>query len=164
MKVELRPLFAAEESNVPLDLTLDMSAVEIGGQHPLSRPVRFVGGVWNRAGVVSLEGTVSCEYTAPCDRCGEEATERVTCEVFYILVEEMAGEERDDYWVVADGVLDVDEVIRTDLLLALPSKHLCASDCKGLCSRCGANLNHGACSCPTGRDNPFADALANFFD
>ncbi len=164
MKVELRPLFSAEVSHMPLDLTLDMSEVEIGGVFPLVEPVQFVGGVWNRAGVVTLEGSVAAAYTAPCDRCGEEATERVSCDVFYVLVEEMAGEERDDYWVVPDGVLDVDEVIRTDLLLALPSKHLCSPDCKGLCSRCGVNRNRSACSCPTGRDNPFAEALAGFFD
>lgn len=164
MKIELRPLFAAGSGSIPLDLRLDMSSISIGGCYPLQQPIHFVGGVYNRSGVVTLEGTVSNEYTAPCDRCGEMSTERVTCDLAYVLVESLAGEERDDYLVVPDAVLDVDEVVRTDALLAQPTKHLCREDCKGLCSRCGANLNHGKCACPAERNNPFAEALADFFD
>ena len=41
----------------------------------------------------------------------------------------------------------LDEVVVTDLLLALPTKHLCREDCRGLCPHCGKNLNEGECGC-----------------
>ena len=164
MKVELRPLFSADSGRIPLDVTFDLSEIAVGGCHPLCEPVRFTGGVFNRAGVVTLEGRIDARYTAPCDRCGDESDERVDCEVDYVLTESLAGDERDDYWVVPDGMLDLDEVVRTELLPALPTKHLCSPDCKGLCSVCGANLNHTECGCSAKQDNPFAEALASFFD
>ena len=164
MKVELRPLFSADSGSLPLDLTFDLSEVVVSGICPLRAPVRFVGGVYNRAGVLSLEGEISGVFSAPCDRCGEESDEPIACDVDYVLTQSLAGEERDDYWVVPDGVLDVDEVVRTELLPALPTKHLCSPDCKGLCAVCGANRNRVACNCAATKDNPFADALANYFD
>ena len=164
MKVELRPLFSADSGTLPLDLTFDLSDVDLGGGYQLRQPVRFIGGVCNRAGVVTLEGRITAVFSAPCDRCGEETDEPVECEVDYVLTESMAGEERDDYWVVPDGVLDLDEVVRTELIPNLPTKHLCSPDCKGLCPTCGANRNKTACGCSDKKDNPFADALANFFD
>lgn len=164
MTIEIRPLFSAESGSIPLDVCFDLSQVEIGGYKPLIQPVRFVGGVYNRSGVVTLEGTVSNEYTAPCDRCGEMSSEGVTCEINYVLVESLSGEERDDYLVVNDGILELEEVVCTDALLAQPTKHLCSEACKGLCMKCGANLNHTKCNCPAQTNNPFAEALADFFD
>lgn len=164
MTIEIRPLFSAESGSIPLDVCFDLSQVEIGGYCPLTQPVRFVGGVYNRSGVVILEGTATNDYTAPCDRCGEPATETVTCEIAYVLVESLSGEERDDYIVVDNGLLDLEDVVCTDVLLAQPTKHLCSEDCKGLCMNCGANLNLGDCPCPAQQNNPFAEALADFFD
>ncbi len=43
--------------------------------------------------------------------------------------------------------LDLRPAIREQWLLAAPSYVLCRDDCKGLCPRCGADLNAGACAC-----------------
>ncbi len=52
--------------------------------------------------------------------------------------------------------LDVDDDVRQSLLLALPAKPLCRADCRGLCPRCGRNLNQGACGCSIEKmDSPF---------
>lgn len=47
----------------------------------------------------------------------------------------------------SEQVLDASEVIRQHLLLGVPMVPVCASDCHGLCPRCGANLNERACGC-----------------
>src|SRR5215213_1252628 len=57
--------------------------------------------------------------------------------------------------------VDLDELVREQILLALPSRHLCREDCKGLCQRCGANLNNGPCSCEQGEVDPRWAALAD---
>lgn len=44
--------------------------------------------------------------------------------------------------------LQVEEVVREQILLEVPIRPLCRPDCKGLCSHCGADLNDGACGCP----------------
>lgn len=54
--------------------------------------------------------------------------------------------------------IDLGEVVREQLFLALPMRFLCRDDCRGLCGRCGANLNQGTCACapPSSLANPFA--------
>ena len=52
--------------------------------------------------------------------------------------------------------LSLEDVVREQVLLSLPSRTLCREDCKGLCPRCGQNLNLGACTC-----NPTADPRWN---
>jgi len=53
-------------------------------------------------------------------------------------------------YALSEGVESVDltEDIREDLLLGLPNFPLCSPDCKGLCPRCGRDLNRGPCGCP----------------
>ena len=43
--------------------------------------------------------------------------------------------------------IDLDDDIRQELILGFPVKPLCSTDCKGLCLKCGKNLNQGGCSC-----------------
>ena len=53
-----------------------------------------------------------------------------------------------------DGVIDLADVVREQLSLALPMKPLCQETCKGLCPECGTNLNTGACDCTHRWDDP----------
>ena len=52
----------------------------------------------------------------------------------------------------------------TDLLLALPTKHLCREDCRGLCPHCGKNLNEGLCGCREDKVDPRLAVLAQLMD
>ncbi|MBM4284753.1 MAG: DUF177 domain-containing protein [Deltaproteobacteria bacterium] len=53
--------------------------------------------------------------------------------------------------------LDLGAIIKEQILLLIPLKPLCAEDCSGLCPRCGADLNRGACACPAEEStSPFA--------
>ena len=66
-----------------------------------------------------------------------------------MLVRELSDEENDDgeFVVVPDETLDVDQLVTEDILLDLPSKFLCSPNCRGLCPRCGKDLNEGDCGC-----------------
>lgn len=44
-------------------------------------------------------------------------------------------------------IIDLTEPIKEDILLTLPSKPLCRKDCKGLCTKCGQDLNDKKCGC-----------------
>jgi len=52
------------------------------------------------------------------------------------------------------------DVIKEQVLLALPLKVICQSDCRGLCPNCGANLNHEECRCETHATDPRMAPLA----
>ncbi len=70
--------------------------------------------------------------------------------------EELPEEEKEPLFV--DNILDLTELIRESILMALPIKPLCDDLCKGLCPHCGTNLNEAQCSCPQEEPNAaFAD-------
>ena len=54
----------------------------------------------------------------------------------------------------------LEDVVREQVLLSLPSRTLCTADCKGLCPRCGQNLNQAKCSCDQAPADPRWNALA----
>ncbi|NIO68382.1 MAG: DUF177 domain-containing protein, partial [Anaerolineae bacterium] len=67
----------------------------------------------------------------------------------------------EDEATLIDGqhIIDLLEVMRQDILLALPPRSLCKPDCAGLCSQCGQNLNEGPCTCEQPLGDPRWEAL-----
>jgi uncharacterized protein len=59
------------------------------------------------------------------------------------------------------GGLVLEEVLREQVLLTLPVRTLCRDDCKGLCPRCGSNLNDEGCSCDATPADPRWSALSD---
>ena len=75
--------------------------------------------------------------------------------------ERLAELEADDLAVsVFDGeVIDIDELLREQVILALPSRALCREDCKGLCPVCGIDKNLKDCECESHPVDPRWTAL-----
>ena len=60
--------------------------------------------------------------------------------------------------------LDVDQLVCNELLLSLPMKVLCREDCKGICNRCGTNLNLRTCTCDTRSLDPRMSVIQEIFN
>ena len=72
-------------------------------------------------------------------------------------------EDLDEQPYVSGYNLDVDRLLSNELLLNLPMKVLCREDCKGICNRCGANLNHTECSCDRSSPDPRMSVIQDLF-
>ena len=106
-------------------------------------------------GEVRIRAHVKVEMEADCDRCLEPAPVAIE-EDFVLLYRPMAdsvGEEaeldEDESEVgfyEGDGV-ELNDVLREYVLLALPMQRLCSEACKGICPDCGQNRNQNACQC-----------------
>ena len=57
------------------------------------------------------------------------------------------SKDNDDYIFIEDKKLDLLAPVEEQLMLEMPSKTLCREDCRGLCQKCGKNLNEGPCTC-----------------
>ena len=163
MILELESVFQVDGARVPFDYAFSMADVAIGGEQPFVSPVHVVGEVNNRAGIVTLSATASYTYDAPCDRCAERTVRDTSVPVEHALVKALENGPDDEYIEVPDLKLDLDALVREDILLALPTKYLCKEDCKGLCPLCGQNLNKGQCSCSAPKD-PRWDVLSQLLD
>ena len=75
----------------------------------------------------------------------------------------LSNEDNDDFLVVSDMRLDLDELIEEDVNLELPTKFLCSDECKGVCVMCGKNLNKDQCDCKKPID-PRLEGLLQFLD
>ena len=164
MIIDLKKIFVNEDSSLPIEYALDLSSVEYQGEFPLKKPVTINGTVTNKASLVRLLAQIVFEFSAPCDRCGKPTAAVVTVEVDKILATSIEGEDSDTILIVPDMKMDLDDFIYTETVVNLPMKHLCKADCKGVCSKCGKDLNEGKCDCVTKEIDPRLAVLAQLLD
>ena len=163
MVIDVRPILHTPGKRLDFRFELDLSGLEFDGRRPVSRPVAVEGEVRNTADLLELDLTAEAALDAVCDRCGKEFP--LDKEVTYrcMLAEELQNEESDEIVLLEDGKVDAGELARAAFILGMDSKTLCSEDCKGLCPRCGADLNLGPCSCKKEPD-PRLAALASLLD
>lgn len=158
MRLDLRSVFETEGSKKEIREELDEREYELFGVKPFVERISVRGEAANRAGVVTLSVQVSFPLRVACDRCLEEFTRQYDYSFHHTLVRQLQDEWQ-DYILVEDGVLNLEELILSDILLELPTKLLCKEECKGLCPHCGCNLNHQSCDCNKAYHDPRWDVL-----
>mgnify|MGYP004553354141 FL=1 len=149
MLFSLTKLLRTPDAALPFRTELDLSDMTFGSCRPVAEPVVCRGEVRNTAGVLVLTAQLSTRLHAVCDRCASEFTREVSYPVRAVLVTALENEDEADEWVfvVDPEAADLDEILTTAFVLNMDSKLLCKPDCKGLCFRCGADLNDGPCRC-----------------
>lgn len=143
-----------ELSMLPVDAELDFSAETLGNAKPFLTPVRVQGTVTASADVVVLRAEISFIYHGQCDRCLRNYEKRYTLPIEHILVDTLSDDENDDFVLLQQYQLPLDDLVISDMLLELPYKSLCREDCRGLCPKCGKNLNLGDCDCEKSQGDP----------
>ena len=117
--------------------------------------------------VLELEGSGLVTVGIPCDRCLEEVKTRISFEFKRKLDMKLTDEERvndlDESSYLTGYDLDVDRLVYLEVLMSWPLKVLCKEDCKGICSRCGKNLNDGPCGCAEEPKDPRMAAISDIF-
>jgi len=95
------------------------------------------------SGGTLIEGKVRTRVTGSCGRCLEPVTREIENSGVCLFYETLEEDE-----------LDITEDVRAEMLVELPMNLLCTEECRGLCPRCGANLNRGNCNCHGDDNNP----------
>jgi uncharacterized protein len=115
---------------------------------------------------ILVRGSLSGQIELACSRCLESFTGPAAIDFDLLLVpgpptahaedEELSLTDLDlDYY--AGEIVDLESLLREQIILMMPLKPLCHETCKGLCPQCGANLNLTTCACKTNDVNsPFA--------
>jgi uncharacterized protein len=136
----------------------------------LTQPATVSGKVRLAGNEVFVNGHVETRAKIECDRCLQPVETPVNAD---FALEYISGSEYESSEVaelteaemsvsVFDGeALDVDEIVKEQVLLAVPTRMLCREDCKGICPECGTDRNTGDCSCATSDIDPRWAALKN---
>ena len=103
-----------------------------------------------------VDGTIKATLLLPCNRCAEEFTYTIDT-LFHCHEEPMSHATTDSDQSLRKRDMDIDHyageeieinnLIREQVLLAVPMHPLCKPDCLGLCPKCGQNLNIKKCNC-----------------
>lgn len=165
MLLDLSKIIGCPGAVVPFETSLDLHTMRFGGCCPVTEPVRATGQVRNTAGVLTMTGTVSTTLHGVCDRCTSAFTRAVEYPIEAVLVPNLESDDFENPWVfeLEQDCADLDDIVNSVFVLNMDSKLLCKEDCKGICFRCGANLNDGPCNCRPEPDSRFA-ALAQLLD
>ena len=158
MLLGLSKIIDCPGASVPFATSIDLSDLQFGTCEPVRDPVMASGIVRNTAGVLMMKGSIQTRLYGVCDRCASEFERDIEFPIDVVLVTELANEDNEDEWVfpLEGDSADLEDIVRTVFVLNLDSKLLCDEDCKGLCCRCGKNLNDGPCSCQKELDPRFA--------
>ncbi len=168
MVFDLKPLLSGKVRAIPIDFSLS-----VGFDYPgvvFHEPAHVRGELRERAGVVTLRCDLTLRYETSCDRCLAPLTREICVPVRCTITEGDPPEEEDNAFgeeesvfadpiPACDGLLSLAEPLNEALLLAIPTKHLCREDCRGLCPRCGKNLNEGPCACLPDTASPLWDEV-----
>lgn len=121
------------------------------------------GEITNHSGLILLSGVVEPSLSVVCARCGKEFAYNKPIALEAKITDKLANGEDDEFVLLVDSALDIEELVRSALILGLPSRYLCREDCKGLCPKCGCDLNETVCSCDTVDRDPRWNVLKDYF-
>ncbi len=164
MRLDLKKFFSGGAEPETVRCTVDLSEVELDGEKPFVSPVEVEAEIRTAAEGVAFLAKTRYVTEQACARCLRTVRREESKAFSHLLVREDEEDLPEDCVAVGGDVLDLDELIYTDVLLSAPAKVLCREDCKGLCPKCGRNLNDGPCGCETGETDPRLAALRELID
>ena len=173
-----------EREPVRFGVTFDSGVIDYGAEATQKGPLtvdgqadlieeRRIGEIRGARHVIEdirLRGSYKGEFETPCARCLEPVDQSLNGEFDLIFrplgvdanaSERAIGPSETEIGYYQDGGLLLEDVLREQVLLSLPARTLCREDCKGLCPRCGQNLNTESCTCVTAPADPRWAALSD---
>ncbi len=164
MKIPLQDILAVPTELDYPEPVADLNAtLRKGGGHDyeFTRPLDVHLSFYRAQLDLFFDGDVGGEATATCARCLERFPYELQKDFSVILtpetplkgeIELAAADLTQSFYSGAE--VDLTPLVYEQVLLALPTRPLCAEECRGLCPQCGANLNTGQCACTVERGDP----------
>jgi len=149
-----------ELRKIRFDETLQPGQIDFSGEEiEQSSPLKATGVAEllpHSSGEIRVEGRYSVEMSATCDRCLGPAKFPLEAgfDLFYqpaaVVAEEdevAIDEGEAEIGFYENGGMELEDILREQVLLALPMQRVCREDCRGICPVCGKNRNEAGCDC-----------------
>ncbi len=169
MLINLSELFPVEGKSKIYTVPLEISQYQAAdGSYEIveKKPAELI--ITNQGNkILSMTGKAELSLMIPCARCLEPVKVPFCLEIDQKLDMNRTEEERvadlDEQFYLNGYNLDVDQLVGNELTLNLPMRVLCSEDCKGICNRCGTNLNRGTCDCVSRPLDPRMSVIQDIF-
>ena len=169
MKIDLFDPVSKPGKELVSEVSIELETFDNGmGSYPITKKSPLKLSIKNDSGKkLTLKADSFLSITAPCDRCLTDVA--IDLELSYereFTIENAALVMEDlDVAEFIDGLeLDTDKLVYDEILVNWPMKVLCRDDCKGICSKCGCNLNERDCACDRTVVDPRMAAIQDVFN
>ncbi len=151
MKIDLSDLHEKDVSSITLEGEIKKDFLDINGRKIcFIEPIKYDGAIYKAGKDKIVHVNISYTYREICGRCLEPFIKTETAVLSGQLVrqqDDILEDEIEEAIHYEDDEIDLTEDIINTIVLSLPMKPLCSEECKGMCPRCGANLNKEKCDC-----------------
>ena len=169
MLINLSELFPVEGKSKTYTVSLEMThlkdlmvLIKLWKKEPVTLVITNQG-----ERVLTVTGKAVLSLEMPCARCLEPVLVPFELEIDQELDMNQTKEDRiealDEQFYINGYNLDVDQLVGNELTLNLPMRVLCSDNCKGICNRCGTNLNRGTCDCDNRSLDPRMSVIQDIF-
>ena len=124
----------------------------------LLEPVSVTARIRRKDGEVGLRGKLATKVAVPCGRCLKSVELPIEVEFAERFAPAVAWKDDEHHELLAEDLdlavfdgegVELDDLVREEIILALPGHTLCQEQCQGLCPDCGTDLNVSSCECAT---------------
>lgn len=154
MKINMASVINCDGAKLDITKEYNVGSFEFAGnEYSFKEPVKITGEIKNIGSALKITLKIDGEYTSYCDRCGCDISANICGE----LEEDITSSNEDvdsEMFVISSHVLDISGAVDSLLYSSLPMRNLCSEECKGLCPKCGTDLNKSECNCDTTRYDP----------
>lgn len=169
MKVDITDVLTCENKQKDQEVHIEFQSFDSKlGEFPIEKSAPFVLHLANiRNEKLKMSGEAEFTVIIPCGRCLEDVPTTIHIDIDKELdLSELRNNEEEmedaDYMIGCN--LDVDKLIYSEILVNWPMKVLCDQDCKGICKKCGVNLNLQECDCNKTELDPRMAAIQDIFN
>lgn len=170
MFLNLTDVLTNEDKVISKQIDAELTQISIGGEifqvvkkSPFKLTFTNLG-----KGRARIDGTGEITFAMNCDRCLKSVEEKLELafsrEVFAPDRIDETSEENDDQRFMDGYQLDVEDLLKNEIVINWPMKVLCKPDCKGICRQCGKDLNTGTCECDTFVPDPRMAVIKDIFN
>lgn len=169
MKVDLKEILSATDREIEKKVPLDVLSFDSKmGRFPILKKDEVELHIQNKENKkLLIQGNTDLIIGIPCDRCLEEVPTAFHLDIDREIPLRESPDtdeekiETEDY--ILGTELDLDRIIYDEILVDWPMKVLCKEDCRGICKKCGQDLNHGTCDCEQTELDPRMAVIQDVF-
>lgn len=182
MKLDLWDFFEGGVEFLEFQGELHWESLNLKGRKiKILEPIKYKGEVFSLDSDKSINISIDYVYGEDCNRCLKSTANNINTILFGRLVEgkkdfeDIGNEDNinnhngkedngdEDILYYENNQLNLKDYIIEQIILSLPMKIICKNDCKGLCPKCGRNLNNSQCDCVYEDIDPRLEKLRDFF-
>ena len=165
MIIDVSSILKETGGKIDVNAKVDFADVDfLGESFHFTSPIDLCGEIYNNGKSLKLTLKATGEMEVHCSRCMSPIVKELKFDVIEDFMQD-DGEAVDEDIILFSGTkIDIGEIVLNSFFMNVDGKYLCSEDCKGLCPKCGKNLNEGSCDCEDDDIDPRWAALREIMD